>query len=148
MFWRFTSFSFLFNIAYVVISIILSLSGWLPELRPNVTFRPSVVAFHFPLTGFGFDMIKLLQPLSLFLWGWLDSGNCWISFLQGVECQFLSGRNISNWTLNHYSLIESEMYYFSSLFSGTTESLLISVGMPVRGRVRKGLGGWGAGCVR
>lgn len=110
-------------------------------MPPNVTFRPSVVAFHFPLTGFGFDMIKLLQTLSLFLWGRLDSGNCWISFPRGAECQFLSGRNISNRTLNHYSLIESEMYYFSCLFSGTTESLLISAGMPARGRVSEGV--WG-----
>lgn len=42
--------------------------------------------------------------------------------------------NISKRTLNHYSLIESELYSVPRLFSGTTESPLIKRGGRVGGR--------------
>lgn len=76
---------------------------------------------------------------------WCLSRKCWFRALLGVECQFLSGWKPSvTETLNHYSLIELELYYFSWLFAGTTESLLINLGMSAGELVSEGKegGGW------
>lgn len=101
----------------------------------NVTFRPSEALFHFRKRGLDFTWravvslsvhMKSISILQL-------SRKRRIGAILGVECQFLSGRKPSvTETLNHYSLIELELYYFSWLFAGTTESLLINVGMSAR----------------
>lgn len=88
--------------------------------------------------GFELCMIKLVHMR--FVNVWCLSRKCWIRALLGVECQFLSGWKPSvTETLNHYSLIELELYYFSWL----TESLLINVGMSAGELVSGGVGGGG-----
>lgn len=98
----------------------------LPEMPPNVTFRPFDVLFHFCRKELECLWLICSSPLCV-LTSSVTAAERRIRPALGFEWPFLSGKTSVTETLNHYPLIELELCYFSWLFAGTPESLLINV---------------------